>query len=1181
MLCPPIAMGADESPPFVEFSSPSGPPGPTLFARLNPSQTGLEVNNAYDDPQMWGSRYRAFMGGGMGSGVAVGDFDNDGKPDLYVSTKTKPGRLFRNRGGWRFEDVTVDTGLAETASVMGWIKSAISSDEPVVWRQGATFADVNNDGWLDLYVCRNNATNFLYMNQGDGTFVEEAESRGLGIIDGSVIGAFADFDRDGWLDVLVLTNQVDGTEPLGRNDRLFRNRGNGYFAEVTTSAGIRGPTFGHSATWLDYDNDRWPDIYLANDFSGPDYLYRNNHDGTFTNVIDTVTPHTPYSSMGADLGDINNDGHPDLLVADMATTSREKHQRGLAASHEDVLAMGTRPATAPQYTRNALLLNTGRGVFAETAYWSGLAATDWTWSLLFEDFDNDGWTDLHVTNGMVREANNRDLLNRMMRALSDSARIRVMKNAPLLAEANLAYRNRRDGRFEAVSARWGLDEVGVSFGAAAADFDSDGDLDLVVLNHHGGLTVHRNDTAAGNRVQIRLRGVRSNRYGVDARVRLESASTGSQSRTITVARGYASGGELVAHFGLGPDEVIQRLDIAWPSGANQVFTHLPANRAYLIKESDNAPTPAPAPPAWFEETADTMGLAWVDASSLTIPDHEQIFLPFRTDRRGPGVAVADVNGDGQDDVYLGATSGSPARLLLWQDGTYRVQETRGLPHAIVEEGPPLWFDADGDGSTDLLVTRASANSTAWPEAFQPTLFKHDGELAFSPTPALPPLRLNVGAAGVADIDGDGDLDLFLGGRSVPGLYPENPLSVLLRNEGGRFVDVTAGADPFGELGLVTSALFRDVDQDGRPDLVIATEWDTVHYFHNEDGRRFSDHTKAAGFTSGGKGWWSSLASADFNGDGRLDFAVGNLGLNTFYRATPSTPVSLLYGDFAQNGSPLLVEATTENGTLYPVRSREELGARLPFILRKFRNNDDFARAPLRAILSETAIADAVRLDATNFSSGVFLSQPDGSFQFEALPPLAQLGPIQGLVATDLDGDGHADLAAVQNSDAAVPRFHGGVGAIMRGHGDGSFTVLRPDQSGLVAPGNGRALVTLDPDGDGRPGLFYTQHGGRSAFLQPQSPATSGWLAIRLRGTPGNPSAIGALVRIEYAEGSTTTHEIGSGGGWFSQSAPIIHAAVPGERAIVAVAVRWPDGRQTRHTGGPDSGSWILNYDSTP
>jgi len=1162
------------------FARPSVPTGATLFTPLPSSATGVTVLNPYDDPQMWGSRYREFMGGGLGSGVAVGDYDGDGKVDLYVSTKTKPGRLYRNLGRWKFADVTEAAGLGETGSVLGWLKSAVSSDDKTIWRQGAVFADVDNDGHLDLYICRNNAPNLLYMNQGDGTFKEEAAARGLALADGSVVGAFADYDRDGWLDVFIVTNQVDGTEPSGRPDRLFRNTGRGRFVEVTQQAGISGPTFGHSATWIDFDGDGWLDLHVANDFSGPDRLYRNNGDGTFTNVLDTVVPHTPFSSMGADLADINNDGHFDLFVADMATTTREKDRRGLAASKDDVVLMATQTGVAPQYMRNALLLNTGRGLFGEVACWAGIEATDWTWSVRFEDFDNDGWADLHVTNGMVREPNNVDLLAQMMRALSDQQRIGVIKRAPVLAEANLAYRNVRGTGFENVTDAWGLGEIGVAFGAATGDFDNDGDLDLVYLSYDGGVSILRNDIAGRHRVQVRLQGTRSNRHGVGAVVRIQSSTTGLQSQTLTVARGYAAGSELVAHFGLGDDETVERLIVEWPSGVKQIFTDLPADFAYVVRESDTSSSPSPTDDSPLFQAAPNLGFDVNDTSPPALAEKEQAFIPFRTDRRGPAIAVADVDGDGEDDIFVGATTSSPAQLLRRKNGRYVAEVPAGIGAAQIEDGPLLLIDVDGNDTRDLLRTKASAAMNVWPAAYRPVLYSNDGRGAFTATDWLPQLEINVGAVCAADIDGDGDLDLFLGGRSVPGRYPETPSSVLLRNDGGRFVDITSQVPALGQVGLVKSAMFRDVDGDGRPDLIVALEWDYVRYFRNEGGGRFSDLTEQSGFASGGRGWWNSLAAADFNGDGRLDFAAGNLGLNTTYKASPSHPATLLYGDFAGNGTKLIAEAVYDGDTLYPLRARADLGARLPFILRRFPKNDDFARANLVQVLGEKKVASAEVYRADNFSSGVFLSQPDGTYRFEPLPREAQTAPIHGIVAADFDGDGLLDLAAVQNTDSTVPRFHGGVGLFLKGNGRGGFSSLPSTKSGVLVPGNGRALALIDANGDSRPDLLFTQHGGRGGLLVNAANDARG-LRLRLQGPRGNIDAIGARLKLSYSDGSTVYQQIGYDGGWLSQSTAGLFVALSPHLRVVEAVVDWPDGGRSRHTNPPEQGLWTLRPTLAP
>ncbi|MBD5778329.1 VCBS repeat-containing protein [Pelagicoccus sp. NFK12] len=1158
----------------TEFSVPSESRASTLFTKLDPNDTGLVVDNAYDDPEMWGTRYREYMGGSMGSGIAAGDYDGDGKLDLYVSTKTKPGRLFRNLGDWRFEDVTEEAGLAEESGVMSWLRNAVSSDDEVVWRQGAVFADIDNDGDKDLYVCRNGAPNLLYVNQGDGTFEEEGEKRGLGLSDGSVLGAFADYDRDGWLDVLVLTNQMDGTESNGRLDRLYRNTGGGLFVETTKEAGVSGDTFGHAVIWFDYNEDLWPDFYIANDYAGPDYLYRNNGDGSFTNVVDQVAPHTSYSTMGLDTADVDNNGHIDIFLGDMAATSRETEMRRKpAASKEDLLRMGGGIHVAPQYTRNSLLLNMGTDSFWEAACWAELDATDWTWSVRFEDFDNDGWMDLHVTNGMVREANNSDLLARMMQARSMPQRIAVMNRSPRLEESNLAFRSLAGGRFEDVTKNWGLEDVGVSFGAAMGDFDRDGDMDIVYLNHGGGLSVYRNDVAGGNRIQVRLRGGESNRDALGALVKVETRS-GVQVRDLASARGYSSGSELVTHFGLGSESEIERLTVQWPLGGAQVFEKLDANFAYLIEEEGAArdgPVKVQGEPL-FVPRAEDYGLKFVDESGLAISDQEQFLLPFRTDRHGPALAVGDVDGNGREDVYVGATTGSAARLLLSKDGGYEQVAVSGLGASAVEDGPVMLFDANGDGAEDLLVTKASAKSELWPQGFEPLIYSNDGKGKFSKTNWLPRLSINVGAAALGDVDGDGDLDLFLGARSIPGEYPASPRSFLLLRQGGRFVvSEVAGLD---DIGLVKSALFRDIDMDGRPDLIAALEWDTVRYFRNAGGGVFEDRTEAAGFDSGLRGWWNGLASGDFNGDGRLDFAVGNLGLNTTYEASREAPASLYYGPFGASNQRVIAEAVYEDGTLYPLRARGDIGSRLGHALRRFPRSDDYAKATLEEVFGVRALDAAEVFEADSFLSGVFLSQEGGRYEFSPFPPRAQIGPILGLLAEDFDGDGYLDVFASQNTDVATPSFHGGAGLFLAGKGDGRFEVLEPSRSGVSIQGNGRAAVVLDAAGDGKPGVFSTRHRGESVYLENKSNAAN-WLAIHLTGSATNPNAVGAQLMFVYEDGYERIQEVGSGGGWMSQGSALLWVAHSKERRLARVAVRWTDGQVSELSEIPENGLWEI------
>ncbi len=1088
----------------------SVPAGATMFTRLDPAQTGIVTQNNYADPAMWTEHYQELAFGTMGTGVAIGDYDNDGRPDVFVVSKTEACRLFRNLGDWKFNDTTAAAGLDPAAggwlaSVKGWFGLGPALGDNVgAWKQGATFADVNNDGWLDLYVCRFNAPNWLFVNQRDGTFKEEAEARGLAIVDGSGVGAFCDYDRDGWLDVYVQTNMSDVAQhPHGQRDHLLHNRGDGTYEDVTDRAGVGGETSGHSATWWDHDGDGWPDLYVADDFTVPDSLYHNNRDGTFTNVIGQVVPHTPYYAMGADLGDVNNDGRIDLFVADMAPSTHEKDQRGMAGSRSRAQVYDER-TPAPQYMRNALYLNTGTGPLREAAWLAGIARTDWTWSPRWEDLDNDGWLDLFVTNGMIREYHNADMLARIMGFEDLMQQRRTVRASPVMAEANFAFRNLGNLQFEDDSAAWGLDQKGVSFGAAFGDLDDDGDLDVVFGNYEAGATVLRNDSRDGHRVIVALRGTRSNRFGIGALVRIVSAS-GIQVRPLVCARGYLSSSEPVAHFGLGSDDHIQRLTILWPSGSVQTYDDLDVDRRYTITE----PT--------------------------------------------AGAPSGDMAGGGE----AGRASAKPAT------------------------GGPLFVKVDDVPGLDLTMAKPTAGPVGT-QALLPLRLDQVGrevalgglDVSASPTLSIP---ANTGAAVAADFDHDGYLDVFLGARYVPGKYPLSPRSSLLANRGDRFEDVTDTLAPgLREMGMVTAALWSDVDGDGWIDLLVALDWGGLRYWHNRAGHGFEDRSHAAGFDSAGTGWWTALATADFNGDGRPDYVAGNVGLNTQYHASAEHPALLFYGDFHGVGTAQLVEAYFEGDRLYPWRTRNDLGKQIPSILRRFPRNDDYAKAMLDEIVGPERLAAARRFAATELRSGVLLSQADGSYHFAPLPRIAQIAPLSGIVAADFDGDGRADIVAVQNSYAPIQpvgRFDGGVGQFLRGDGQGNFTPVPPAQSGFVVPGEGRELEALDFDNNGWPDLVAARGAGAPslAFRNAGVPGRRA-LRVKLQGTSDNQAAIGARVTLELGDGSSQTSEIVAAPGRDAPSAASCFFGYPETNPPRRVRVRWATGEETERD---------LNHDAEP
>lgn len=1181
-------------------SAGSGP----LFEKLEPTASGVgfAVPIDHEHPMK-----RLYHPGAACGGLGIGDFDGDGRPDLFFAGGPVGNRLFRQVDDFKFEDATEAAGI----------------DVAGPWGSGTSLADIDNDGDLDIYVCNYNAPNLLYLNQstaGKLEFSEEAARFGLALVDASQTATFADYDCDGDLDAFVLTNRyiregglpekqpveivarkarlLPGFErfytlnwvtptrfligPVGRKDRLLRNDG-GKFVEVSDAAGITEPGEGLSATWWDYNSDGWLDLYVGNDFQDPDHLYKNNLDGTFTDVLDSVVPHTSWYSMGADAADLNNDGLMDFLTADMSATShfKQKTTMGAMGKFRDFLE-NARPR---QYMRNALYLNSGTGRFMEAAYLAGLADTDWTWSVKLADFDNDGWVDGYFTNGMSRSFNDSD------RSQSIEDRIGktewdLYEDAPPRLEQNLAFRNRGGLRFEDTSKAWGLDHTGMSLASAYADLDRDGDLDLVTMNFDEPVSIYRNHTAGGRGILVELVGTGSNRKGIGARLELESGVAGKQVRCANPSTGFKStNGELI-HFGLGEQKVAERLWVHWPSGHIQVVEKLQSGRLYTITEPSGPVPPREPIPEPIPMFVHATGLSGALHKETPFDDFkQQPLLPNKLSQLGPGMAWGDADGDGDEDLYLCGAAGMRGQLLINAgDGKFEPSEAWSFDIAEdCEEMGAIFFDADSDGDNDLYVVSGGVEHRLGSDAYRDRLYLNDGNAYFSDAPAaLPGTRESGGVVTAADFDRDGDLDLFVGGRVIPGAYPLPGKSRLLVNESKegrlRFTDATDQlAKGLREVGLVTGAVWSDADGDGWLDLLVTREWGAVVMFANkkQDAGRVLEARELAS----GSGWWNGIAGRDLDNDGDLDYVLTNFGLNTKYHASPKKPVSIYYGDFDGSGRKRLVEAEFEDDSLFPIRGKSCSSSAIPGLGAKFKTYRGFAAATLEEIYTPETLAGSMRLAADNLQSGVLINDGEANFTFKPLPHLAQIAPSFGVVLSDFDGDGNCDIVLAQNffsPQLETGRMDGGLGLLLLGDGAANFKPVWPDRSGIVIPGDGKSLTVADLDGDSWPDFVVGINAGAPVAMLNQKSGSGKMLRVLLVAGVGNLNAVGARVTLTRADGEKQSAEVAAGSGYLSQSASGLFFGLGESGGKGArIDVRWPDGSSSTMKEIPPSGGDVV------
>ena len=1046
---------------------------PPLFTLLSPHQTGVTFANTITTSDSMNLQNHVYLYNG--AGVAVGDINNDGLPDLFFSGNMVSSRLYLNKGNMRFEDITERAGVTTNR-----------------WCTGATMVDINNDGLLDIYVSVSgpgagtrgaDRANLLFINNGNGTFTEAAQKYGIADTGFTTHAAFLDYNGDGYLDLFLLNNSPQDfargaadTHPLGVQaispaswNTLYRNNGDGTFTDVSAQAGIlRQIGYGLGVVVADVNRDGRPDIYVSNDVSPNDVLYINNGNGTFTDRAAASLKHASIAGMGADIADFNNDGWPDIVQMDMLPAAAEQRKR-----MSGFLTYGRRMQQRQRgfrddYDANALQLSNGvtpqgNVVFSEIANLAGLAATDWSWSPLFADFDNDGRKDIFVTNGYPKAPNDLDYQAAVFgarRGSNHAAALEVLHQLRSYELRNYLFRNNGDLTFSDVSKAWGMTQRGFSYGAAYVDLNNDGKLDLVVNNIDAPASIYENvqrDSAA-HYLTVVLDGAAPNRPGLGASLVL---TAGGQRQYLyhSPYRGFMSTMDDREHFGLGAATHVDSLAVTWPDGRMQVLTDLGVDRMITVRQSDASTAnnlhqpPPPSTTLRFQRAAAPPYKQVLPASS----DFEvQPLLPYEPSRQGPPVAVADVNGDGLDDVFVGGTAGVPGKLFLQKkDGSF-VESVVGQPWAAdksYEDWGAVFFDANGDGRPDLYVASCGYQHTPVSRLLQDRLYINQGGGKFvRDIQALPEMLACTAVVVAGDFNGDGKPDLFVGGRLTPRSYPYPARSYILRNDGGHFTDVTAQlapelAQPFG---MITAAVWIDFDGDGRLDLVTAGEWMPLQFWHN-DGNKLVPVSVGLPPT---RGWWWSLAAADFNHDGRPDLVAGNMGLNFMYQTSPQNPFGVYAADFTGDHGTDIVLTQTIDGKDYPFFGRAKLGPVIyPLALRVPRYST-FAAATVEQLFSSAQLQRALHYQADTFASLYLQNNGNGTFTPVQLPNLAQISPIRGIVARDVDGDGNLDLIVAGNLTEMEPNTtppDAGSGLWLKGDGRGHFTPVSPFESGFLAP----------------------------------------------------------------------------------------------------------------------------------
>lgn len=1107
-----------------------------------------------------------------GGGVGIGDFNNDGLQDIYFTGNLVSNKLYLNKGKLKFEDITKKAGVEGKGR----------------WCRGVSVVDINNDGWMDIYVCVSmdknpqKRQNILYINQGldkNGVpvFIEMAVEYALNDTTHSTMAAFFDYDNDGDLDMYLAVNQImpsnnpsvfrpkitDGSFPS--TGKLYRNDWDtvlkhSVFKDITKQSGVTIEGYAHGVSIADFNKDGWKDIFVTNDFNSNDLLYINNHDGTFTDKASSYFKHTSANGMGQDVIDINNDGLSDVVELDMNPEDNYRKKMMMGSLNYQMYLNSDFYSYQYQYVRNTFQLNQGPRVhsndsigdpiFSDIGFFSGISQTDWSWCPLVIDFDNDEFRDIIITNGFPKDVTDHDFMSFRQNSYTVASKEFTLAQIPQVKLHNYAFRNNGNLTFTDVTTDWGLNTPTFSNGAAYADLDNDGDMDIIVNNINDEASVYENTSMDSknnrpNYLTVKLNGDSANLNGLGTWIELHYGGK-QQAYEQTPYRGYLSTMQIEPHFGLGNVSIVDSLVIKWPDGKQQLLQHVATNQTITINKKDAHEFYSWALPAFnknslFKEVSDSVNIQYAHQEKDFIDFNIQRLIPHKFSEYGPSLAVGDIDGNGLDDIVSGGAFSYSAQLFLQQPNGKFIQKNllkaKDTLNKKGEDEGVLLFDVDGDGDLDLYIASGGIENRRDNSSYQDKLFINDGRGNYKEdSSALPQNYTSKFCVRAIDYDKDGDLDLFVSGRVDPGNYPKPVSSFIFRNDSKnghiKLTDVTASVAPsLQNIGLVCDALFTDFDNDGWIDLILVGEWMPITFLKNDKGV-FKNVTPASGI-SNNIGWWNTITAGDFNNDGKMDYIVGNLGLNSFYKASDQYPVKVIAKDFDNNGTydallSLFLPAS-QNDTVkkeFPAESKDDILKQMIGIRKKFENYKSFANAPMDSLLTKEQQKGALKLSANYLSSAFLRNDGNGKFTMTALPVQAQISVLNGMSVDDFDGDGNLDVVINGNdfgTEVTVGRYDALNGLLLKGDGKGNFKALSILQSGIYIPGNGKALVALKSS-KGKYLMAASQNKGALKIFE---------LKRNDRMIPFAP--LDESVIISYKNGKKQKREIGYGSSFLSQS----------------------------------------------